>query len=58
MTDTMMAAVVVTNVVLGLMTLGVVVACLAGGCSAYIKSRKEKAGQGAHATGELLTHGS
>ena len=58
MTDTMMTAVVITNVVLGLMTLGVVVACLAGGCSAFLKSRKEKANQESPATGSLLTHGS
>lgn len=42
MSDGMVTAGVVTNVLLGLMTLGVVVACVAGGCASLFRHRKEE----------------
>lgn len=44
MSDGMVTMVVVTNVLLGLMTLGVVVACVAGGCASLFKNRKDDVG--------------
>ena len=41
MSDGMVTAVVVTNVLLGLMTLGVVVACVAGGFASVFRRRNE-----------------
>lgn len=49
MSDGMVTAVVVTNVLLGLMTLGVVVACVAGGCASLFRQRKETVAHEAHA---------
>ena len=48
MSDGMGTAVVVTNVLLGLMTLGVVVACVAGGCASLFRYRKEAIAHDAH----------
>ncbi len=42
MTDGMITAVVITNVLLGLMTLGIVGACVAGGCASLFRHRKDE----------------
>ena len=42
MSDMAVNAVVVTNVLLGLMTLGVVVACIAGGCASLFQKKAPK----------------
>lgn len=39
MNDAAVTAVVVTNILLGLMTLGVVIACVVGGCASLFQKK-------------------